>query len=360
MKPLKLSIPAMVLMSGLLAAVTPHAPRSATAAETGDPAAEATGDQDRPLLKLGLIGCDTSHVTAFSERFHNPEHRHHVPGARVVAAWAGGSDDLPTSRDRVDGYVEALKEQHHVEFHDTPAGVVEQVDAVLVTTVDGRPRLEIAREILPLGKPVFFDKPIAGSLADAVKIFLLAEEHGVPVFTASSLHWYEGVREVAEAGVGQVTGAVSWGPSPIEPTHPDLFFYGIHPTTSLFEVLGYGCRSVVRTDGDGALVVTGRWSDGRVGTMHGMTEGRFTYQVTKFGHDGIAAQDKGGDYGPMLRVVLDFFHSGEPPISAAETLELYAFMEAADESKRRGGVPVSLREVLEAVDCPERWLPPAE
>lgn len=346
-------------MSGLLAAVTPHATAAESADPATDPQARGEAGDERPLLRLGLIGCDTSHVTAFSERFHNPEHRHHVPGARVVAAWAGGSDDLPMSRDRVDGYVQALQEQHAVTFHDTPAAVVAEVDAVLVTTVDGRPRLDIAREILPLGKPVFFDKPVAGTLADAVKIFQLAEEHGVPVFTASSLHWYEGVREVAEAEVGQVTGAVSWGPSPVEPTHPDLFFYGIHPVTSLFEVLGYGCQSVVRTDGDGAIVVTGRWGDGRVGTVHGMTEGRFTYQVTKFGHDGIAAQDKGGDYGPMLQLVLDFFHSGEPPISAAETLELYAFMEAADESKRRGGVPVTLREVLEAAGCPEPWLPAA-
>jgi len=29
-----------------------------------------------------------------------------------------------------------------------------------------------------------------------------------------------------------------------------------------------------------------------------------------------------------------------------ETIEIYAFMEAADESKRRGGVPVSIEETL--------------
>ena len=34
------------------------------------------------------------------------------------------------------------------------------------------------------------------------------------------------------------------------------------------------------------------------------------------------------------------------PVSHAETLEMYAFMEAADVSTRRGGVPVMLAEVL--------------
>ncbi len=37
----------------------------------------------------------------------------------------------------------------------------------------------------------------------------------------------------------------------------------------------------------------------------------------------------------------------EPPVAAEETIELMAFMEAADESKRQGGRPVKLAEVLE-------------
>ncbi|HZN34996.1 MAG TPA: gfo/Idh/MocA family oxidoreductase, partial [Pirellulaceae bacterium] len=41
-----------------------------------------------------------------------------------------------------------------------------------------------------------------------------------------------------------------------------------------------------------------------------------------------------------------FFHSKKPPIPQAETLEIYAFMEAADESKRRGGEPVEIEEVI--------------
>jgi hypothetical protein len=40
------------------------------------------------------------------------------------------------------------------------------------------------------------------------------------------------------------------------------------------------------------------------------------------------------------------FRTGQAQVSPEETLELYAFMEAADESKRRGGAEVKLTDVL--------------
>jgi hypothetical protein len=46
-------------------------------------------------LRLGIIGCDTSHVTAFTEALNNPEAKGHVAGAKVVAAFKGGSKDIP-------------------------------------------------------------------------------------------------------------------------------------------------------------------------------------------------------------------------------------------------------------------------
>ena len=50
---------------------------------------------------------------------------------------------------------------------------------------------------------------------------------------------------------------------------------------------------------------------------------------------------------PLLVEVVKFFRTREPPVSAEETLDIYAFMEAADESKRRGGAPVRIAEVME-------------
>ena len=234
------------------------------------------------------------------------------------------------------------------------------MDAVLLESVDGRPHLAQVRPVIAAGLPVFVDKPVAGSLADAVAIYKLADENKVPLFSASSLRWYPGVVEVAGADVGKIHSAISYGPSPTEPHHPDLFWYGIHPTEALFTALGPECLEVSRRDSANTIVVTGSWNGDRLGIFHGIKSGKRAYQLTVFGEKGIAEQNQGGDYTPMLREIVRFFQSGKPPVSPRETLAIHAFMEAADESTRRGGGPVTLREVLEKAKCPEKWMPTAE
>ncbi len=51
-------------------------------------------------------------------------------------------------------------------------------------------------------------------------------------------------------------------------------------------------------------------------------------------------------YEPLVVEIIRFFKTGKPPVSAEQTLEIFAFMEAADESKRQGGAPVSMESVL--------------
>ena len=302
--------------------------------------------KEQDPLRLGLIGLDTSHVIAFTSRFNEPDNPNHVPGGRVVAAFKGGSKDIESSHTRVEGYTKILVEKYGVKIYDDIEKLCENVDAILLTSLDGRPHLSQVRPVIEAKIPVFVDKPVAGTLKDAVEIYRLAKEAKVPCFSSSSLRWYPGVVDVANADVGELKSVLSYGPAPSEPHHPDLFWYGIHPTEALFTVMGSGCQTVTRTSTDDTVVVTGIWKDGKVGTLHGLANGRFGYKVTAFGTKAIAEQNRGGDYTPMLREIIKFFKSGKPPVSPATTLEIYAFMEAADESKRRGGVPVKISEVL--------------
>lgn len=303
-------------------------------------------DEKKEPLRLGLIGLDTSHVIAFTSRFNEPDNPNHVPGGRVVAAFKGGSADIESSHTRVEGYTKTLVEKYGVKIYDNIKEVCENVDAILLTSLDGRPHLSQVRPVFEANKPVFVDKPVAGTLKDAVEIYRLAKESKVPCFSSSSLRWYPGVVEVANADVGELISVLSYGPAPSEPNHPDLFWYGIHPTEALFTVMGTGCDTVTRTSTEDTVVVTGIWKDGKVGTLHGLAKGRFGYKVTAFGSKAIVEQTKGGDYTPMLREVIKFFNTGKPPVAPETTLEIYAFMEAADESKRRGGTPVKISEVL--------------
>jgi len=297
-------------------------------------------------LRIGLIGLDTSHATAFTKLLNDATDPNHVPGGKVVAAFKGGSPDIESSWSRVEGYTKELQEKYNVKIVDSIEALCAEVDAVMLESVDGRPHLAQAKPVFKAGKPIFIDKPMAGSLRDAIEICRLAKAHKVPCFSSSSLRYYPGVVELKNTDVGKVRGAISTGPSPYEPHHPDLFWYGIHPTEALYAVLGPGCESVVRTATADSDVVTGVWKDGRFGTVVGLRNGAAPYRVTLFGAKAVVDQKPGGDYAPMIREVMKFFQTGVAPVSLDETLELFAFMEAADESKRQGGAPVRIQDVL--------------
>lgn len=298
-------------------------------------------------LKLGMIGLDTSHVIAFTKVLNDTEDPNHVPGGRIVAAYKGGSADLESSASRVDGYTEQLQKEFGVQIVDSIEELCSLVDAVLIESVDGRPHLEQVKPVFAAGKMVFIDKPLAGSLEDAIAIAELGKKHNVPWFTSSSYRFYDGMKALKATDVGEVRGAISYGPCHLEPTHPDLFWYGVHPTEALFTIMGTGCESVTCLKTEQFHVATGLWKDGRVGTLYGLRTGSTPHKVTVFGTKAVAEQVEDGNYAPLVAEIVKFFRSGEPPIQPEESIEMFAFMEAAHESVRRGGAPVSLQEVME-------------
>ena len=297
-------------------------------------------------LRLGLIGLDTSHVTAFTKLLNDTKHKDHVPGAKVVAAFKGGSPDIESSASRVEGYTKQLREEFGVKIVPTIEELCQQVDAVLLMSVDGRPHLEQAKPVIKAGKPMFIDKPVAGSLRDAIEIFRLAKEAKVPVFSSSSYRYYDSLVEVKKANVGEIRSVISYGPAHLEPHHPDLFWYGVHPTEALFTMLGTGCETVSRTTTPDTDIISGIWSGGRIGTLHALRKGPTPHKVIVFGTKAVAEQKGSGDYAPLVREIMKFLKTGVAPVTPEETIELFAFMEAADESKRQGGAPVKIKDVL--------------
>ncbi len=296
-------------------------------------------------LRIGIIGCDTSHAVEYAARLNRPGHPGHVPGAHIVTALPSVSPDMPWSIDRAASFVQELQSRHGVRIVKSVAELLSSCDAVLLCSLDGRSHPGQVEPLLVARKPVFVDKPVAASLRDVIAIYRRAEQTQTPIFSASALRWYPSVVDVAKADVGRIHAAFSYGPSPIEPTHPDLFFYGIHPAEALFTVLGTGCRSVRRVTTAHTSVIVGEWDDDRLGTLHLMHRWPAEYKVIKFGENRVVEQVSDGDYTPQLREIVKFFQTGIAPVSPAETIEIYAFMEAADESKRRGGAPVALAEV---------------
>jgi hypothetical protein len=308
---------------------------------------ELRQDESARPRRAGIIGLDTSHVTAFTKLLNAPDPKPDLSGVRVVAAYPGGSADFPASRDRVAGYTKELRDQFGVEIVGSIDELLTRVDVVLLESVDGRPHLEQARPVFRARKPVFIDKPVAGSLADAIAIFELARATNTPCFSSSSLRYSSGIAGMrTNAKIGDVLGCDAYGPCSLEEHHPDLFWYGVHGVEALFTIMGTGCEKVSRVQTEGSELITGVWKGGRIGTFRGIRQGHHDYGATVFGTKGIAPAGGYGGYEPLVVEIVKFFNTGKPPVSAEETLEIFAFMEAADESKRQGGKPVEIETVV--------------
>ena len=296
-------------------------------------------------IRIGMIGLDTSHCLKFAEILNSVDHANHVPGTRVVMVYPKGSPDIQSSVSRVPDYTVKIK-TFGVEVVNDLEAMVNQVDAVLLETNDGRPHLEQIIPVLKAGKPCFIDKPIAGSLADCIAIFELAKHYKTPVFSSSSLRFSSGVQAIRNGSLGDVLGCDAYSPCSLEKTHPDLFWYGIHGCETLFTAMGPGIETVTRTHTEGCDLVTGIWHGGRIGTFRGIRNGKGAYGGMAFGSKGNSAIGGYEGYSPLLVEIVKFFKSGKVPVSAEETTDLYAFMEAADESKRNGFVPVRIADVM--------------
>jgi hypothetical protein len=291
-------------------------------------------------LRLGIIGTDTSHATAFTRVLNDPNDPNHVAGARVVAAWKGGSTDIEQSVKRVDRYAIELKDKWGVKLVDSIAQLCPDVDGLLIESVDGRPHLQQFQQAAQCGKPVFIDKPLASTLADARAIAQLARERGIPWFSASSLRY----SPIADLRSSEVISAITWAPGPLEPHHQlDLSWYGIHGVEMLYTILGKGCIAVSRVSTPNSDVVTGKWGDGRVGTVHLQRPyGKYGGIVYMKNQKVNALPDIAFSYADLVREIVKFMQTRTSPVSNEETLEIFAFMDAAQRSVVQGGALVKL------------------
>lgn len=292
------------------------------------------------IMRIGIIGLDTSHAVAFTKLFNAAEPVPALRGFRVVAAYPQGSPDIESSTSRVPQYTEEVRKLG-VEIVASIDLLVEQVDAVLLETNDGRPHLQQVLPVLAAHKPVFVDKPIAASLEEAIAILEAARHYGTPCFSASSLRWIGEAGAVRAGEHGAVLGCDAYSPCALEPTHPDLYWYGIHGVETLFTVMGTGLETVSRSSTENFELATGVWAGGRIGTFRGCRAGARGYGGTAFCERKTVSLGPYPGYQPLVEQIAKFFRTGETPVSAEETIEIYTFMSAADESKRQGGLPVN-------------------
>lgn len=286
--------------------------------------------------KVGIIGLDTSHAVAFTKELNGADKKENYKDYQIVAAYPYGSKTIKSSYDRIPGYIEQVKEMG-VEIVPSIAELLKKVDYVMLETNDGNLHLEQAYEVFKAGKTMFIDKPLGATLAQAIAIYQLAREYNVPVFSSSAVRFTPQNQQLRSSELGEILGADTYSPATRELTHPDFGWYGIHGVEGLFTIMGVGCVSVNRMSAEGTDVVAGLWKDGSIGTFRGLRTGKSAFGGTVYTDKGIVPAGGFEGYGVLLDEIIKFFNTGISPIPEEETIEIFTFMEASNESKRQEG-----------------------
>lgn len=313
-------------------------------------------------VRVGVLGLDNYQAVAYTQLFNDPKAEGDLAGLKVVAAYPVGSPDIEESVQGLPKWKEQIG-KYGVEMAGSIDELLARVDVVMIMSLDGRTHLAQATPVLKAGKPLYIGRPLAASLKDAAAIFALAKETKTHCWSSSQHRFspgFSGMRDHPE--VGRVLGCDVYGGCPTEPHHPELFWHAVHGIETLQTIMGPGCVSVRCTSTPYAESITGVWSDGRVGTYRGIKQGALKYSATVFGEKGVSTAGIYGHGVPVKGIVptndeymgykgiaiemAKFFKGGPPPVSAEETLEIFAFMEAAHQSKREGGQSVKLDAVL--------------
>lgn len=292
-------------------------------------------------IRIGLVSLDTSHVVAFAQILSDPAAPGHLAGAKITVAFPGGSADMELSHSRVPGYTQTLRDQYGVQIVDSPAAVAEACDLVFLESIDGRVHLPQLREVLPFKRPVFIDKPLATTTADAKEMFRLAADAGVPLMSASSLRYAEPLTAcLADNTDGDIVGCDACGPMAILPEPPGFFWYGIHTAEAVFAVMGAGCKSVRVTSSELTDVLHAEWHDGRVATLRGLRKAHNQFGITIHRTRGLQQANLSKSarpyYSGLLEAVLRSLPNGRSDIPAEQTIEIIRFLEAANESRETG------------------------
>lgn len=296
-----------------------------------------------PKLSIAFVGLDSSHCTAFTDLLRSSADPMMLSAA-VTVGWPGGSPDFPMSRDRVAGFTSEMCDRG-VRIVDTPEEAAASADAIILGCVDGRQHLEIARRLMPSRKPMFIDKPLAHNLETARQLATELNNSGIPWFTSSALRFQKRIDDlIGNHSKRDLLGCDVFGIWRHGPGHSDLVWYGIHGIEMLYTVMGTGCQRVQRITAENGDIVIGQWPGGRIGTWRAL---RFEQQATGYGltafcRHTIHQVPIPADYDGLVCEIVRFFRTLKPPVTSDETLEIFAFMEAAERSRALGGQIVSL------------------
>jgi len=292
-------------------------------------------------LTVAIVGLD-GHGPVFTQQVNEARA---VKGMKVAAAMPYPS--AMVSRKQLAANVEAVRKLG-VAIVNTPEELAVRADGILILHDDGSKHLELVRMFADKGKPLFVDKPFEANAGKARAILDLCRKYEVKIFSASSLRFTLEMQQVLADGNGEdILSAMTYSPFLLRPSMPGWIYYAIHAVEPLYALLGPGCREVRCVNHKQGPVAIGIWRDGRLGVARGICRGvgvhGYGFTVWKEKKIETAVIDVEKIYQELLKRIKKFFETGQTPVPPEESVEVIAFMEAANKSMANNGRPVRVQ-----------------
>jgi hypothetical protein len=278
------------------------------------------------MLKIGFVDhhLNNYHANKFLSLLHGELA---AMEARVVTAW----ESDPTGEDWC--------QKNKIPRANSAIAVAEHVDAVMVLAPDNiDAHLELCKQVFPARKPCLVDKFLATTVKDANAILVLAKQHGVKLFSSSSLRFAVEL-EAAKAKTGDAprdeTFARGMG---------DWDGYGVHTIALVIGAQGHDVKRVINTGTAKSAMVTLDYGGGKRASIEVRASAdqweafpwTFGYRTgDKYTIEQIKNFD--GFYANLMRQSVEFFKRGKSPISVEEMLKVVAILEVAGKSREGGG-----------------------
>ena len=289
-------------------------------------------------IKVAIIGLDTSHSTAFPGLMLDPETKPEFKIDSLQPTRCLRFDtpfQSPEGLDKRQAYLESIGVEVGTDFD----WAVADCDAIMLEINDPAFHLEYFEKCAKLGKPVFLDKPVASTVADARKIYEIAKQYNVRFFSASSLRFDIDFEETLEQGI-VASSATVWGPVGVAPAGSSIVWYGVHTFEMLERIMGIGAESVTVVNDAKGHVCTVSYADGRRGIVE------LTRKVPRYG---VVLHDENGNstminvsgrvpyYVRLIRHIDKFFRGDDSAgVALDESMEIMKMLEAADISSTSG------------------------
>ncbi|MFY0758549.1 hypothetical protein AB1K32_06670 [Metabacillus dongyingensis] len=285
------------------------------------------------MMKIGIIGCDSSHSLSFTKVINSGRFKQ----TAVTAFAPVFSEDIPLSAKRKDRIQTLLiQEQGLAEL--SLEKLCEECDAFLLLALDPYKRLSFFSELSKWGKPVFIDKPLSITLAESKEIADISIKTGTPFMSASALRFESGFQRWANTMEHPPLSLTVKGPLLFEKTFPGYFWYGIHLTEMIMAVMGGMPDDVHAELKLGVEIISMHFQNGTKAVLQGDLAGEQPFSAEATLRDGSSIIWKNLEPGTLFEGIANasvhFFMTGKSSVTQQEMLQSIELVERINHMRK--------------------------